>query len=291
MLFVEIVNTPYKLAQGLMFRRKLGESDGMLFEFKRSQNLSFWGRNTYMPLDIAFVRNDGVIEDISAIKAMSDEPVASSCPCKYAIEANFGFFKSQHIKTGYRIDIKNRNGNSATIEFYKPYNLVVAQAEDEKLTEDINGNLRVYTPEDVSNYLVDTVDIQQEGDYEDDISRREEQYISNKDIDSSKNSIEEQEENEEQEEKEKDIYNNLNKVLRIVYRTKGSEVNRISPNNSHIITREIEPHGIYGAKNGNTILVSYDRTVNDIRNFIIGNIIEMDILDETFEQKFIFKEF
>ena len=58
MLKVEIADSPSTLERGLMYRKKLDYDSGMLFVFKRSQNLKFWGRNTYIPLDIAFVNKD-----------------------------------------------------------------------------------------------------------------------------------------------------------------------------------------------------------------------------------------
>ena len=75
-LKVEIADTPSKHQQGLMFREKLGEDDGMLFKFKYPQNLKFWGVNTYVPLSIAFVSKDNIIEKIEYISP-GDESVVS----------------------------------------------------------------------------------------------------------------------------------------------------------------------------------------------------------------------
>lgn len=278
MLFVEIANTPYKLAKGLMFCSKLNDTDGMLFEFDKPQPLSFWGRNTFIPLDIAFVTGDGIISEIKSIKAMSEDPVRSSEKCKYAIEANLGFFSGQHIKEGYKVDIQRKNNNFAILEFFKSSNLVTAQVVQE--------DLPVYHPEDIESYLsdsLDVTDIEKSTPYEQEQMEDSENY-------SAEEEVEDQYAEEQKDKTEDDINENSNKVLRIVYRTKGSGGDRISPNRSYIITREIEPHGFYQAKNGNTILVSYDRTIGDIRAFIVSNILETDFLNETFEPKFIFEE-
>src|SRR5215467_15397829 len=58
---VEMASTPEEQAKGLMFRRNLPEGQGMLFDFHREQPTSFWMKNTYVPLDMIFIRGDGRI--------------------------------------------------------------------------------------------------------------------------------------------------------------------------------------------------------------------------------------
>lgn len=100
-LKIEIADTPDLQQQGLMFRKNLPNDQGMLFKFRRPQRLSFWGLNTYLPLDIAFIDEDGVIESIERIKPMSMKMVVSqSSRCNRAIETNEGFFKYHGIKPG-----------------------------------------------------------------------------------------------------------------------------------------------------------------------------------------------
>jgi uncharacterized membrane protein (UPF0127 family) len=92
-LYVNIADTPSKQAQGLMFVKSMPEDEGMLFDFSRRQVLSFWGSNTFIPLDIAFVDEGGYIRKISKIAPMSEKMVTSDVPCKYAVEANHGYFE------------------------------------------------------------------------------------------------------------------------------------------------------------------------------------------------------
>ncbi|NVJ96813.1 MAG: DUF192 domain-containing protein [Alphaproteobacteria bacterium] len=61
---VELALTPEARAQGLMFRRELGPNKGMLFVFPDADRRSFWMKNTYIPLDIIFIRRNGTIANI-----------------------------------------------------------------------------------------------------------------------------------------------------------------------------------------------------------------------------------
>ncbi len=108
-LNVEIADTPYKLQQGLMYRKKLGEDDGMLFKFKNPQNLKFWGLNTYIPLAIAFVSPEKEITKISYISPCSVNSVSSDIDCDMAIEANYDFFEKNDINIGSKIEVINKD--------------------------------------------------------------------------------------------------------------------------------------------------------------------------------------
>ena len=102
-LFVELADTSLKRELGLMHRKKMSPSQGMLFKFQSSHHLSFWMKNTYLPLDIAFIDDDGIILQISEMIPLSTRPVMSSTRCRYALEVNRGWFRKNKIEEGSQI--------------------------------------------------------------------------------------------------------------------------------------------------------------------------------------------
>src|SRR5262245_51132374 len=70
---VEIADNDADRAKGLMYRKELPEGQGMLFDFQREQEVSFWMQNTYIPLDMVFIRGDGRILRI----AENTEPLST----------------------------------------------------------------------------------------------------------------------------------------------------------------------------------------------------------------------
>lgn len=108
MIDIEIAEGPSKLAQGLMYRKSLDRDSGMLFKFPDITYASFWGQNTYIPLDIAFISGDRIV-DINQITPMSTKSIQSVHPCKFALEVNAGFLKDNEIGVGTKIEIDEKN--------------------------------------------------------------------------------------------------------------------------------------------------------------------------------------
>jgi hypothetical protein len=102
-LYIEIADTPIKREYGLMDRKTLASNHGMLFKFPQSNRLSFWMRNTYIPLDIAFINEDGKISQIEKMYPLSTRSIRSNSDCRYALEVNTGWFKNNNIKVGDKI--------------------------------------------------------------------------------------------------------------------------------------------------------------------------------------------
>ena len=75
---VEVTETPAEKAQGLMFRTRLPDTSGMLFFYETPQEITMWMRNTYIPLDMVFIRADGVVHRIEArTEPLSENIIAS----------------------------------------------------------------------------------------------------------------------------------------------------------------------------------------------------------------------
>jgi uncharacterized protein len=99
---VEIADGLLERERGLMDRTSLGEDRGMLFVFRREQPLSFWMKDTRIPLSIAYIDSKGRITDILDMKPLDDKPphYVSSEPVQYALEVNQGFFDDRGVKVG-----------------------------------------------------------------------------------------------------------------------------------------------------------------------------------------------
>jgi uncharacterized membrane protein (UPF0127 family) len=103
-LRVEVAVTLEKQERGLMFRQSMPENEGMLFVYKEPQEMSFWMRNTFIPLDIAFVDADGIILNIHQAKPLDDSiHYRSAGAAKYVIETNQGWFSRHGIRPGDKV--------------------------------------------------------------------------------------------------------------------------------------------------------------------------------------------
>ncbi len=87
-----------------MFRKELPEGQGMLFDFHREQEATFWMKNTYVPLDMIFIRGDGRIHRIVAnTKPLSEALVSSGGPVRAVLEVVAGTAKKLGIAPGDRV--------------------------------------------------------------------------------------------------------------------------------------------------------------------------------------------
>lgn len=102
-LFIELADTHDKRTKGLMHRKYLNKNSGMLFRFPYFERLSFWMKNTYVPLDIAFIDNDGKIFQIENMIPLNTRAILSNHPCQYALEVNKGWFNGNDIRIGSRV--------------------------------------------------------------------------------------------------------------------------------------------------------------------------------------------
>lgn len=103
---VEVVEDEVSRAQGLMYRRELPKDAGMLFVFEQEKDLSFWMKNTYIPLDIIFINNElNIVKIHRMTKPFSEESLPSEKKARYVVEINGGLSDQLGIKEGQKIKI------------------------------------------------------------------------------------------------------------------------------------------------------------------------------------------
>lgn len=103
LIHVEVANTMPSRAQGLMYRKAMAPNDGMLFVFDTVERHCMWMKNTYIPLSVAFLDEQGVVVSIADMTPHSEVNHCAARPARYAIEANRGWFAQRGLKPGVRI--------------------------------------------------------------------------------------------------------------------------------------------------------------------------------------------
>ena len=106
-LKVQIAITLEEQRKGLMHRDSLPENGGMLFIDTVPNRKSFWMANTRIPLDIGFFDNEGVLREIHHMLPYdSNQTVSHSSDIQFSLEMNNGWFASQLIYPGARLDLQ-----------------------------------------------------------------------------------------------------------------------------------------------------------------------------------------
>lgn len=108
-LKLELAKTEQEQQLGLMFRKSMPENQGMLFVFQKEQTLSFWMKNTLIPLSIAYLDKSLKIIDIQDMKPLDLTPHPSKKPAQFALELNQGWFKKHGVKEGTALMISKEH--------------------------------------------------------------------------------------------------------------------------------------------------------------------------------------
>tara|TARA_B100001093_G_scaffold368900_1_gene353841 strand:+ start:2983 stop:3618 length:636 start_codon:yes stop_codon:yes gene_type:complete len=158
-LKIEIPNTQAEFDLGLMFRESLEQDTGMLFAFAEDGEHSFHMRHTTIPLDIAFVTEEGVIESIKQLEPLRSSPVYPEGNIRYALEVNRGWFVENNIDVGYNIFVDDwRNDYKPTeiesIDLIKPEPLVGVLDESTRIPTEIGNLIDVYLAWRGRNYMI-----------------------------------------------------------------------------------------------------------------------------------------
>jgi uncharacterized membrane protein (UPF0127 family) len=101
---VEIANDDASRERGLMYRRYMPADRGMLFEFEHEAPVSFWMKNTYIPLDLIFISRGGVVKNFVAnAEPLSERVIPSGPPCAAVLELNGGAAAAIGLKVGDKV--------------------------------------------------------------------------------------------------------------------------------------------------------------------------------------------
>lgn len=102
---VEIASTDAQRQQGLMNRQSLDEDAGMLFTFPNNVNIGFWMKNTYIPLDIAYIDASGKVLEVHQAKPLDETVLYPKQPFRYALEVNQGWFERHGVGVGAAVTL------------------------------------------------------------------------------------------------------------------------------------------------------------------------------------------
>jgi hypothetical protein len=100
---IEIADDANERSAGLMFRQTMDDDRGMLFVFPDTRQVSFWMRNTPMPLDLVFIGQDGRIRDILPGEPFSDAPIGPQDPVRFVLELKRGTADELGIEDGDQV--------------------------------------------------------------------------------------------------------------------------------------------------------------------------------------------
>ena len=101
---VELATNDTERSRGLMYRKQLGPFEGMLFDFHQEMPVSFWMKNTLIPLDMVFIAGDGTIKHVHANAVpLSTDAIPSQFPVRAVLEINGGSARLLGIKPGDKV--------------------------------------------------------------------------------------------------------------------------------------------------------------------------------------------
>ena len=101
----EIAATEEARKKGLMHKKKLNKNSGMLFVYPNKSYLSFYMKNTFIPLDIAFIDEQFRIVDIQQMEPLDETSIVSKKKAQFALEVNKGFFERVGLKVGDKLEV------------------------------------------------------------------------------------------------------------------------------------------------------------------------------------------
>ena len=102
-IIAELAQTEPQREIGLMFRETMAANHGMLFVFERAGQQCFWMKNTLLPLDVAFIADNGTVVNIDRMKPRTLDAHCSTKPVRFVLEMNDGWFAKRGIAAGSKL--------------------------------------------------------------------------------------------------------------------------------------------------------------------------------------------
>jgi uncharacterized membrane protein (UPF0127 family) len=100
----EVVRSEHDSQRGLMYRRSMAQSRGMLFDLRVREDHRFWMHNTCIPLDLLYIDDDGLIVGIAEnAPTLSDDTISVGCPSRFVLEVNAGWTRKHGVKAGQKV--------------------------------------------------------------------------------------------------------------------------------------------------------------------------------------------
>jgi hypothetical protein len=100
---VQVAHTPAQRTVGLMWVTGMPEDEGMIFLYGSDHSGGFWMRNTFIPLDIAYIAADGTIQEIHSGIPLNEQTLSPSSPYRHTLEMNAGWFAANGFGPGSRV--------------------------------------------------------------------------------------------------------------------------------------------------------------------------------------------
>jgi uncharacterized protein len=105
----ELARAPHETERGLMYRTKMDEDKGMLFDLRERKEHAFWMRNTCMSLDMLFIDDDGTIVGIlENVPTLNDAERTVGCPSSWVLEVVAGWSRRHGVRAGQRVALPKR---------------------------------------------------------------------------------------------------------------------------------------------------------------------------------------
>jgi len=103
LIHAQVAQSAEQRSIGLMYRKQMPASEGMLFVFEQAGQQCFWMKNTLLPLTAAFLADDGTIVNLADMQPLKTDSHCSAKPVRYVLEMNQGWFAQKGIKAGTRL--------------------------------------------------------------------------------------------------------------------------------------------------------------------------------------------